>query len=91
MLSDRERRILARIERHLMESDPDLARLFAAKAARSGSSPVPTFMLVAGLALLVLGSVIAAVPIALAGMAMSLFALFAAHTRPSMIQRPDPA
>jgi hypothetical protein len=82
VLSDRERRVLARIERQLIESDPDLARLFAGGAPRSGGD-TSTFLLVAGLALLVLGSIVAAVPVAVAGMALAVFALFTAHARPT--------
>ncbi len=81
MLNDRERRILARIERQLVESDPDLARLFDRHVAAGRVSSMPTFLLVIGLALLVLGSVVAAVPIAVAGMTLSIFALFTAYVR----------
>ena len=81
MLSDRERRALARIERHLVESDPDLVRLFH-RAARGPDGTTPRFLLVTGLALLVLGSIVAAVPVALAGMMLAVFALFTAYARP---------
>lgn len=87
MLSDRERRTLARIERHLTESDPDLVRLFARAAARDSDSPTPIFLLVTGLALLVFGSLIAAVPVAVVGMIVSVVALFTARGRTSMIRR----
>jgi hypothetical protein len=92
VLSDRERRTLARIERQLIESDPDLARLFT-RAHRRGSSTstMPTFLLVAGLALLVLGSIVAAVPVAVAGMTIAIFALFTAHARPTQFRRPGTA
>ncbi|MFC4946921.1 DUF3040 domain-containing protein [Pseudonocardia sp. GCM10023141] len=88
MLSERERRILARIERHLVESDPDLARLFAGhlRAYRSTSiSGAHTLMLVAGLVMLVAGSLLAVIPIAITGMVVSVFALFVAHTRPQRL------
>ncbi len=88
MLSDRERRTLARIERELTASDPHLVQLFSGAAVRDGDSPLPTFLLVAGLALLVFGSLIAAVPVAVFGMVLSLFALFTARGRTSMIRRP---
>ena len=84
MLSDRERRTLARIERHLLESDPDFARKFA-RATPTAQSPIPMFLLVAGLTLMVLGSVVAAVPVALAGITLSLLGLVAARHRSSMI------
>lgn len=90
MLSERERRVLARIERQLIESDPDLARLFAGADADSGGA-APTFLLVAGLALLVLGSLVAAVPVAVTGLALAVFALFTAHVRPTGLGRPSTA
>lgn len=79
MLSEREHRVLARIERHLIETDPDLVRLFAG-AGRRTSGTGPTFLLIAGLALLVLGSIVAAIPVAVAGMTLAVFALFTAYT-----------
>lgn len=91
MLSDRERRALARMERELNASDPDLVRLFASTASSGADSPLPTFLLVAGLALLVFGSLIAAVPVAVVGMVLSVFALFTARGRTSMIRRPGVA
>lgn len=91
VLSDRERRTLARMERHLSDSDPDLVRLFARAAARDPDSSTPIFLLVTGLALLVFGSLIAAVPVAVAGMVLSVFALFTARGRTSMIRRPGTA
>lgn len=87
MLSDRERRTLARIERHLVESDPDLARLFAGAPVRDDRI-APTFLLVTGLALLVFGSITAAVPVAVTGMALSLAALVLANARPARLRRP---
>ena len=88
MLSDRERRTLARIERELIASDPDLVRLFAGGAARDADGVAPIFLLVMGLALLVFGSLIAIVPIAVVGMIVSVVALFTARGRTSMIRRP---
>lgn len=82
MLNDRERRTLARIERHLIESDPDLARLFTAGPGRQAAT-TPTFLLVAGLALMVLGSIAAVVPVAVMGMLVSMVSLFAAYSRPT--------
>lgn len=71
-----------------MESDPDLARLFARHTGGDGGS-APTFLLVAGLALLVTGSIVAAVPVAMVGLVLSLFALFTAHVRPTGMGRPS--
>ncbi|MBN9098936.1 MULTISPECIES: DUF3040 domain-containing protein [unclassified Pseudonocardia] len=88
MLSDRERRTLARIERELVASDPDLVRLFAGAASRRPERDTPIFLLVTGLALLVFGSLIAVVPVAVVGMIVSVVALFTARGRTSMIRRP---
>ena len=87
MLNDRERRILERIERQLIESDPEFARLFATFQHHPGESRMPAFLLVAGLALMVLGSVMVAVPLALFGIALSLYSLFTAYTRTSPARR----
>lgn len=89
MLSERDHRVLARIERQLIESDPDFARLFADHALRSSpAGSTPTFLLIAGLALLVIGSIVAVVAVAVAGMVLSMVALFAAHARPGGFTRP---
>lgn len=90
MLSERERRILARIDRHLTESDPDLARLFAGATAHPDTT-TPTFLLVVGLALVVFGSLAAALPVSLAGVVLSVFALIAAYARPAGLGRPTVA
>ncbi len=90
VLSDRERRSLARIERHLVGSDPELARLFAGQPRTVAARPGSTFLLATGLLLLVFGS-IAAVPVAVLGMAVSLVGLFTAYARPSGRTRPSPA
>ena len=87
MLNDRERRILEKIERQLVESDPEFARLFATVHHQRGESRTPAFLLVVGLALMVLGSMMVAVPLALAGITLSIFALFSAYTRTSSVRR----
>ena len=81
MLNDRERRTLERIERHFIESDPDFARLFSTTPHRGPSGRMPTVLLVVGLLLMVMGSVMVAVPVALIGVSVSLYALFTAYTR----------
>ena len=81
MLNDRERQALAHIERHLTTSDPDLAQLFAIAPARRPSGATPRLLLVVGLALLVLGAAVTAVPIAIFGMLISMAALVAAYQR----------
>lgn len=82
MLSERERQVLAHIEHTLSASDPDLARLLAGSGSGRGVV-APMLLLVAGLALMVLGSAIATVPVAVIGMALSLAALLLAHARPA--------
>jgi hypothetical protein len=83
MLNDRERRTLARIEQHLVSSDPDFAQLFRT-AARRQSGTTPRALLVMGLALMVLGTAVAAVPVAVFGMLISAYALVAAFQRNGM-------
>ena len=85
MLSDRERRTLASIERQLVESDPELARLFAQGVPRRTGFPVPTFLLVTGLVLMVLGSMLVTASVAVTGIAFATLALgmtyYRAHGR----------
>lgn len=80
MLNERERRVLARIEQHLVTSDPDFARLFQT-AARRQAGTTPRMLLAVGLALLVLGAAVTAVPVAVLGMLISMVALVAAFQR----------
>jgi Protein of unknown function (DUF3040) len=80
VLNDRERRALARIERELAVSDPDLVRLF--RSARPSRVSAPTLMLAIGLAVMVLGSALVSVPIAVLGMIMASGALVAAYRAP---------
>jgi Protein of unknown function (DUF3040) len=87
VLNDRERRILERIERHLIESDPDFARLFTTTLHRGPEGRVPTILLVVGLLLMVMGSMMVAVPLALIGVAVALYALFTAYTRSTNARR----
>ena len=83
MLSDRERHTLARIEQQLVSSDPDFARLFDT-AARRRSGATPRALLVMGLALMVLGTAVTAVPVAVFGMLISAVAIVAAFQRNGM-------
>lgn len=80
MLNDRERRVLARIERELTASDPDLVRLF--RSARPSRVSGPTLLLALGLAVMVLGSALVSVPIAVLGMIVAGCALVAAYRAP---------
>jgi hypothetical protein len=79
VLSERERRTLARIERHLKESDPILAQILSTGELPRPRWANPTVLLVTGLLLLVFGCVIAAVPVALLGITMAVLAMFTAH------------
>ncbi len=80
MLNERDRQALDRIEQQLMHSDPAFARLFDT-AARRQSGTTPRTLLAVGLALLVLGSATAAVPIAVFGTLIATVALFSAYRR----------
>ncbi len=83
MLNDRERHTLARIEQHLVSTDPDFARLFhTASSRRSGATP--RVLLVMGLALMVLGTAVTAVPVAVFGMLISTVAIVVAFQRNGM-------
>ncbi len=81
MLSDRERRVLERIEQELKRSDPDLVRMFTRMRTRRASGPA--VLLGVGLVVMVLGSAIVSVSVAMLGIAIAGVALFAAyHRRP---------
>ena len=81
MLSDRERRVLERIEQELKRSDPDLVRMFTRMRTRRASGPA--VLLGVGLVVMVLGSAIVSVSVAMLGIAIAGIALFAAyHRRP---------
>lgn len=79
MLSDRERRTLADIERALVSSDPDFARLFS---GQNGGLGGPAVMLAFGLGVMVLGAAVVSVAVAVVGMVLALGALFAGYQRP---------
>jgi hypothetical protein len=81
MLSERERRTLAAIERHLTESDPELAGLFARGVPRRSGFSMPTFLLVTGVVLMVLGSMLVTASVAITGIAFTLTALGLAYFR----------
>jgi hypothetical protein len=91
MLSERERRTLASIERELVDSDPDLARLFAGSRPRRSRFTMPTFLLVTGVVLMVLGTLIVTAAVAITGLAFTLSALAVAYFRPGSRGWPSPA
>jgi hypothetical protein len=81
VLSDRERRVLERIEQELRRSDPDLVRMFSRMRRRRAGGPA--VLLGVGLVVMVLGSAIVSVAVAALGMAIACIALVAAyHRRP---------
>ena len=86
MLSERERRTLASIERQLSESDPELARLFARGVPRRSRFSMPTFLLVTGVLLMVLGCMLVTASVAVTGI------VFACPTSaPGRAGRPRPS
>lgn len=82
MLSERERQTLATIERQLTESDPELARLFSrgVRRRRFGFS-MPTFLLVTGVLLMVLGSMLVTASVAVTGIVFAVTALGLSYFR----------
>ena len=91
MLSERERQILASIEHQLVESDPELVRLFTRGVPRRAGFPLPTFLLVTGLVLMVLGGMIVTASVAVTGIAFAVVALCLAYFRPTSPGWPSPA
>lgn len=91
MLNERERRVLARIERHLAETDPDLVRLFTGGPLKRGAASSPRVLLVIGLVLLVLGSAAAVIPVAMFGVSLAVVALFLAYLGPAGFGSPRTA
>jgi Protein of unknown function (DUF3040) len=90
VLSDRERRVLDRIEQELRRSDPALVRKFSRMRARRMSRPA--LLLTFGLIMMVFGSAIVSVPVAVLGMVVAAIALVGAyHRRPTGFGLPDRA
>lgn len=87
MISDRERRVLERIEAHLRETDPDLVRMFREGLPRAVDPGMPRVLLVFGLTMVVLGAVAALVPVTLFGMMLTLVALWTASIGPGRSTR----
>jgi len=80
VLNERERQVLARIEHHLVITDPEFTQLFHTAARRTAGS-TPRTLLAIGLALLVIGAAVTAVPVAVFGMLLAMVALVAAYQR----------
>jgi hypothetical protein len=78
-MSERERRTLSRIERHIAESDPRLAWMLSTH--RLPSHAVPVLLLAIGLAAILTGGVTATIPLVLFGAATALVALAVAAIR----------
>jgi hypothetical protein len=96
MLNDRERSLLALIERDLQATDPGLAARFSSLGRRSGTRSVrgagviPMVLLAGGLLLLLVGGVTAAVPVVVSGILMAVAALALALVAP-LPARPFPS
>lgn len=89
MLSERDRRVLARIEAHFVETDPDLVRLFREGPRGAGGNALPRTLLVFGLVMIVLGCVVTAVPVALFGVMLTFASLWVASVAPKGFGRPQ--
>lgn len=71
MLSERDRRVLAQIERYLAESDPALVRLFRnAPRADRGNHTTSRYVLITGLVLFSIGAIAVALPLTLFGIVL---------------------
>jgi hypothetical protein len=81
MLSERDRRVLARMEEDLALSDPHLVRMFHEGPPRTPGHGLPSVLIVLGLVLAVAGSMIAVVPLALLGVGFIGTALCVAVVR----------
>jgi hypothetical protein len=79
-MSDRERRVLESIEHELRRTDPRLVRQFARLGKRRITGP--SMLLTLGLVVMVLGSAIVSVPVALLGIAIAAVAVVTAYYRP---------
>jgi hypothetical protein len=81
MLSERDRRVLARIEEDLAQSDPELVRMFHEGVPRARGQGLPATLVALGLLLAVGGALIAVLPLALLGVVMIVAALYVATVR----------
>jgi hypothetical protein len=96
MLNDRERSLLALIERDLQATDPGLAARFSRLGRHPGTRSVrgagvmPMVLLAGGLLLLLVGGVTAAVPVVVSGILMAVAALALALVAP-LPARPFPS
>ena len=79
-MSERERRVPEHIQRELRRSDPDLVRSFARLGKRRITGP--SMLLTVGLIVMVAGSAIVSVPVAVLGIGIAAVALVAAYHRP---------
>lgn len=90
VLSDRERRALAVIERQLAAGDPEFVQIFRAPAGPPAWVLLARVLMVLGLALVVLGSATVALPVAAIGTAVTLGSLMM-MPRGRDATGPDPA
>jgi hypothetical protein len=89
MISERDRRALARIEEHLAETDPDLVRMFREGPRRRRSAHgLPGVLIGIGVLLAVFGSIISTLAVALLGVALIVVALYITALRGGLWRRP---
>jgi hypothetical protein len=81
MLSERDRRVLARMEEDLSQSDPQLVRMFHEGPPRTPGHGLPCTLIALGLVIAVAGSMIAVVSLALLGVGLIATALYVAMLR----------
>ena len=89
MLNERERRELARIEQELQRSDPDLARMFARRRPRRISGAA--VLLTLGMIVMMVGSAMVSVTIAVLGIGIAIVALITAYHRSRPLLGPSGA
>jgi uncharacterized membrane protein YdbT with pleckstrin-like domain len=71
LLSPRDRRVLAQIERYLADTDPDLVRLFRnGPRVDQGSRATSRYVLITGLVVFSIGAIAVALPLTLFGIVL---------------------
>lgn len=91
MISERDRRALAKIEQHLIATDPELVRMFREGPRRTGRGHghgLPSALIVFGIVVAIFGSVISTAAVALLGVAFIVLALYVAAVRADVWKRP---
>ncbi|MGD9525284.1 DUF3040 domain-containing protein [Pseudonocardia sp.] len=88
MISERDRRALAKIEEHLAATDPELVRMFREGPRRRSRLGLPGALIALGVVLAVFGSIISTLAVALLGVAFIVVALYIAALRAGVWRRP---